>query len=271
VAAHGGELPSDRVLELEREACARADAHAAVSGLLAELVQARGARCEAEVFPCAADTERFLPDPRARAECRAEIGADDGSFVLGFAGSAAGWQRPDALLRLYKLIAERRDDPHLLVLTPDVAEFRDLLARELPLDASWSVRSVRHAGVPAWLNACDATALLRDRDAVNRVASPIKFGESLACGVPVILSRGIGDASALTASEGLGALLSGPELGRPADLHALDGFLAESAQRGAEMARRCRRVAEERWSWSEQVPRWLALHRRLAAASGVGH
>jgi len=271
VAAHGGELPADRVAELEREAFRRSDAHAVVSGLLADVVQARGAKGEAEVFPCAADTERFQPDPEARRTRREQIGASDESFVLGFVGSVAGWQRPDALLRLFRLVAERERDAHLLILTPAVDAFRELLTRELPEDARWTVRSVAHDVVPSWLNACEATALLRDRDEVNRVASPIKFGESLACGVPVLLSRGIGDASSLVASGGLGALFSGPDLREPGDLAALEGFLRESRERGKEMAGRCRRAARERWSWDEQVPRWLALHQRLAAKASVGH
>ena len=271
VASHGGELPADRVEELEREAFRRSDAHAVVSGLLAEVVHARGASGEAEVFPCAADTERFRPDPQARRSRRDQVGASDESFVLGFVGSVAGWQRPDALLRLFQLVAERESDPHLLVLTPAVDAFRELLIRELPEGARWSVRFAPHDEVPSWLNACDATALLRDRDAVNRVASPIKFGESLACGVPVLLTRGIGDASSLVASGGLGALFSGPELAEPGDLAVLDGFLMESRERGEDMAERCRRAARELWSWDEQVLRWLALHRRLAASASVGH
>ena len=131
VAAHGGEYPAHQVAELEREACRRSDAHVAVSGLLAELVSARGARGETEVFPCAADTARFRPDPAARASRRAEIDAAAGDFVLGFVGSTAGWQRPDALLRLFRLVRDRRPEARLLVLTPGVEAFTELLSAEL--------------------------------------------------------------------------------------------------------------------------------------------
>lgn len=270
VAAHGGEAPAERVAEWEREACRRSDASVAVSHALADLVQARGARPPVEVFACAADTRRFRPRPEEGAARRAAAGIPGEAFVTGFLGSDAGWQRPDALLALHRRILARRPDAHLLVLTPAVERFEALLSAGLPPGAGRTVRRVAHDEVPSWLAACDATVLLRDLDAVNAVASPIKFGESLACGVPVLLSEGIGDASPLVRDRGLGAVFSGPELAGEGDDSELERFLGEQAADAAGLAGRCRRAAEELWSWEEQVPRWLALHERLAGGLPMG-
>jgi len=49
--------------------------------------------------------------------------------------------------------------------------------------------------------------LLREKNLVNRVASPIKFGEYLCCGLPLIISRGIGDTEEIIEKFGIGRLL----------------------------------------------------------------
>jgi glycosyltransferase involved in cell wall biosynthesis len=48
---------------------------------------------------------------------------------------------------------------------------------------------------------------MRHDNTVNNVASPVKVGEYLACGLPVILTRGIGDYSDMLPAAGVGMLL----------------------------------------------------------------
>jgi glycosyltransferase involved in cell wall biosynthesis len=48
---------------------------------------------------------------------------------------------------------------------------------------------------------------MRHNTPVNNVASPVKVGEYLACGLPVILTRGIGDYSDMLPAAGVGILL----------------------------------------------------------------
>jgi len=50
--------------------------------------------------------------------------------------------------------------------------------------------------------------LLRKSHPVNYVASPTKFGEYLAAGVPVIATEGIGDTSDLIKNENIGIIIS---------------------------------------------------------------
>ena len=274
VAAFGGEAPSEVVSAREAEACREADAHACVSTVLRDRLHALHG-VQAEVFPCAADTDLFRPDEDARGDLRARLGAGE-RFLLGYVGSAAGWQRPDAVAALHARLRAARPDALLLVLTPDVAEWIAILegaglavdspGRERPGSAA-HVRSVPHAEVPQWMAALDATALLRERDAINRVASPIKFGESLACGVPVLLTAEIGDASGLVAERGLGAVFEDLLLGGARDGAKLEEFLGRQSTDRTALARACRAAAEERWSWHEQLPRWLRLYDRLSGVA----
>lgn len=261
--AHPGAFDPDFIRWLVSQACALSDARVAVSHALARYLRERHGASTRDVFPCAADTRRFRPDESARARGRAALGAG-GDFVLGFVGGLAGWQRPDALGALFLAVRRLRPGARLLVVTPQVEEYRAFLAEAGVPQAAAHVLAASHDEVPGWLACCDATALLRDRDLVNAVASPIKLGESLACGVPVILTEGVGDASGEVARGDLGVVVDDLFLRGASDLERLRAFLATPPALARERAERCRAFALARWSWDEQVPRWLALYRRLA-------
>ena len=274
VRLHGGEFAARRVGQLEAVACRAADAHLAVSAPLRDLLRERHG-VEADVLPSAADTERFRPDPEGGLRVRAALGIGHDAFVLGFVGSAAPWQRPDAVAALFHELRRLRPGARLLVLSPDHATWSEELRRhglecDVPGRAAAGapvlVRRAPHAETPAWYSACDATALLRDDDDVNRVASPIKFGESLACGVPVLMTSRIGDASSLVRALGLGACFESPLLRAPGDAQRLADFLGRLAAGREALRAGCRAAAESRWSWAAQMPLRSQIYRRLAAS-----
>ena len=120
----------------------------------------------------------------------------------------AAWQCGSGTIRLAQIRrAHSRVFFLLLVPKADHAKTRELmrghdlpenvvLLTELPHDQVANVLQRAHAGL-----------LLRRSHPVNRVASPTKFGEYLAAGVPVIMTEGIGDFSDLAAQRGVGIVL----------------------------------------------------------------
>jgi glycosyltransferase involved in cell wall biosynthesis len=70
-----------------------------------------------------------------------------------------------------------------------------------------TVLGVPHHEVPRYLAAGDIGLLLREPSLVNAVASPVKFAEYLAAGLPVVLTEGIGDYSDLAMRNNLGVVL----------------------------------------------------------------
>lgn len=111
----------------------------------------------------------------------------------------------------------------------------------------------RHDEVPLYLQEAHAGLLLRREDPVNQVASPTKFGEYLAAGLPVLLTEGIGDFSALVEDEGLGMIVPSTFLdaGEPGeeDLEKLLNFLRTVAQEREQHRQHCIRYAREHLHW----------------------
>lgn len=191
-----------QVRPVEAEALERSDLRLAVSQALVDhWRQQYGYAGDAHVVvPCTLG-KAHLAEPAAAEDERVRRGFGPDDVVLAYAGSASGWQSfglLDGLLR--PLLAGQPRVKVLFLCPPDpriAALARDFPARVV---TDW----VAPAAVPTVLRSCDAALLLREDSTTNRVASPTKFAEYLACGLPVVISAHIGDFSALVRAHGLG-------------------------------------------------------------------
>jgi hypothetical protein len=69
--------------------------------------------------------------------------------------------------------------------------------------------------VPEYLVSADYGLLIREKSVTNKVASPVKFAEYLACGLPVIISEQLGDYTAFVERSQCGFLSSRIPAGKP--------------------------------------------------------
>jgi glycosyltransferase involved in cell wall biosynthesis len=172
-----------------REAVKSADAMLAVSeSLIAWLDRHVDQRPQAHVVPCCVST--LTSDERTRQSIRSELGVAN-KTVLCYVGTAARYQDIDDGFALFCAMAVSSRGPdlvHVLCLTPDVESVRSSLSRVGIPNGATTVRAVPQSSVAAYLTAADAGFLLRGNTEVNRVSVPVKLGEYLASGVPVVMS-----------------------------------------------------------------------------------
>lgn len=206
------------------------------------------------VVPTCVDTERFRTDPQLRNGRRRELGIDD-RLVVVYCGSLQGWQNPAGLVGA--LLAIQRYEPraHFLALTPDVAAMTAILRNAGVANTACTVRRVAHADVPGYLACGDVALLIRETNPVNVVASPTKFAEYLACGVPVLVSRGIGDTQAIVERYGCGFVYRAG-----ADLAP---FLDRVTREREALASACRLAAVEYYDLETHLDRLLATYQRV--------
>jgi glycosyltransferase involved in cell wall biosynthesis len=159
---------------------------------------------DAVVIPCCYDPILVRRNDMAMERLRADLAVNAvQDFVLVYAGSLSAWNRPDLILAAYRAIRTVHAGTKLLLLTGSVTEARAIFGRETGV----IIRSVAHADIQHYLALADLGLLLRDRGSVNRVASPVKFAEYLACGVPVLVSPGVGDCPGIVERESVGYVL----------------------------------------------------------------
>jgi hypothetical protein len=196
-----------RLLAQDRAVLRSADAVQCVSAALRDRLAAdHGPRAGVRVVPCVADERRFRFDPAAREEVRAARGWRD-RRVLVYCGSMLAWQQPEAVVAFYAGLRTRRPALHLLLLTPDVVAARGLLEAHALDESAVTIHAARHGEVPAFLCAADVALLLREPHPLNAAASPTKFAEYVLTGLPVLVSRGIGDLDGHVSQLELGALV----------------------------------------------------------------
>ena len=114
------------------------------------------------------------------------------------------------------------------------------------------------------LAAADISVLLRENNLVNKVASPIKFAEYLAAGLPVILTDCIGDSGSLAREQKVGFLL--PKL----DLPTYEKTATQVAQTEftPELRQRCNQVAAAVYDWSVIMKTFEEQFEQLHATRG---
>lgn len=140
------------------------------------------------VIPCTVSSaflNEFNSDVISRA--RKEIGFSDGDLVIAYSGSGAAWQSLDSTKRLLEQIMESDKRVKILLMTSSPSRFSS------KYDSRVVKKNVTPDKVRNLLVAADYGILVREDSVTNKVSSPVKFAEYLACGLPVIISNNIGD------------------------------------------------------------------------------
>jgi glycosyltransferase involved in cell wall biosynthesis len=148
-----------------------------------------------------------------------------------------------------------------LFLTPDTGEAR----RAGASDAWAEIRSVSPDEVPVWLRQARASFFFIRPTFAKRTSFPVKLAESLACGLPVVSNRGIGDLDGLIEAEGVGVFVNGyTDQDFAAARRALVQLLADPGTPA-----RCRKMAESRYGLESGVAAYHAFYRNLCGEAAA--
>ena len=201
-------------LEVERAVVPTADAIVAFTAEEKDnLINIYGAHPDrVSIVPCGTDLGLFHPLDRERA--RDELGIDDHTKVLLFAGRLQPFKGTDILLRAAASLADSRD-VRLLVLGGD-ADSADEMTRLRSLSSELGIEEkvafcgiVEHGRMPVFYGAADVCVVPSFHESFGLVAV-----EALACGTPVVASR-VG---------GLATIVRDGETGYLVDEHTPEAF-----------------------------------------------
>jgi len=184
--------------------------------------------------------------------------------LFGYVGSLSEEYLPEEIIAWFAAARRRFPDSRLELVTRSApAPLRAALARHGVPEDCVRLHALAPAQVPAQIPHFDA-ALSFIRPHFAKLAScPTKVGEYLACGVPVIGNRGIGDLDALLGDGGAGCVLAdfAPET-RAQSFDHLQRLWQDPA-----LAARCRALAERHFSLAEGCARYAAAYERLLTAA----
>lgn len=237
--------------DMEAEAVRRAKVVLTRSERAADILLARaGAGTHPSKFHVVGngrDSALFSPaDAFRRKTVRAKLDIAQHAPLLIYAGSLGGQYCLEAMLRLLALVRASRPDSCLLILTPNL-NLVDRAVSSLPELAGFvKALSVPAPSVPWYLACADLGLALRRATFSMQAVAPIKLGEYLLCGVPVVASAGTGDATETLAAD-VAHLLG--DCDSAADLaSAAHWFLDQVLANRAAYRKRCRSFGVKHFS-----------------------
>jgi glycosyltransferase involved in cell wall biosynthesis len=191
------------------EAWARQRAQAIVvlsERLRADFRQEFGVSSPIEVIPCCVDLKAFGFDAADRDAGRRELGIGDEKLFV-YVGKTGPRYLVDETFAFFKQAQERIGQAFLLILSAEDPERFHRIAERQGVDRDdYCVRYASRAKVNKYLSASDAGLAFIRSAPCERGSSPIKIGEYLATGLPVVITVEIGDYSQWIAQHELGAV-----------------------------------------------------------------
>jgi glycosyltransferase involved in cell wall biosynthesis len=186
----------NEVESLEKECVLKSDFRMAVSNKLVDLWKDKYSYYENmhAVIPCTLNSlfESTTINNEIIYKRRKELGYIKEDIVFVYSGSLAGWQSINLMIELIKTVLQKSTSHKILFLS-DLSQEIKFLHIEFPNQVQ--CLKLNPIDLPHYLIACDYGILIREKSVTNQVASPVKFAEYLACGLPVIISNELGDYS----------------------------------------------------------------------------
>jgi glycosyltransferase involved in cell wall biosynthesis len=168
----------------------------------------RGKAPPLRVIPCCVDLARFTFDHQARARNRQALQVGDDVLVFCYTGSIGTWYLPDEMARFVRTFRDRSGRRVcLLWLVNNGQDVAAAASRAAGLaDQEFRLLNVRSADVPGWLSCADVALALIRPSFSKRSSSPTKYAECLAIGLPLLISRDVGDGALVAKEAGAVAL-----------------------------------------------------------------
>ena len=194
--------------DIEAQAVRRADTVLTRSRKAISILQSRAGAgtSEAKFHVVSNGRDKSLFDPGDIADrlgVKKKLGIAADAPLIVYAGSLGPQYCPDSMFRLFSLIRQSRPDSHFLILTgsPE-AMMGSPFVSDQALTSGMTVMRVDANEVPRWLAAADLGLAFREPTFSMQGVAPIKLGEYLLCGVPVVATRGVGDSHFIDSQAG---------------------------------------------------------------------
>ena len=163
-----------------------------------------------EVVPCCADLDFFdfnnyLSNKEKR---RLDLGVGSGDFVLGYVGSIGTWYCLDDMLIFFKVLLSYKPSAKFVFLSPVEPDFIFESANKIGIGKeNIRVKCIDRDLMPEYISIFD-WSIFFIKSGVGKAAScPVKHGELMGMGVPVIANSKVGDIDLIVGEEESGLIV----------------------------------------------------------------
>lgn len=214
-----------------------------------------------EVIPCCVDLGHFIKASEDfQNEFRRELNLED-RFVVAYVGSFGGWYLTDEMVDFFAAARERNPKTFALILTQrDQEKIIEKLLKKGFKDTDFFVKSVSPKQIPKYLGAADVALSFIKACYSKQSSSPTKIPEYLACGLPIISNKGVGDVDELINNDRVGVILD--DFSFQSYSKAFDDVIELKNEQG--FAERSRSSAKNRFELEEVGgAKYRSIYRRI--------
>lgn len=212
------------------------------------------------VIPACVDIEKFRTVVKNN-DLVNKLGLRD-RFVFVYCGSIGTWYMLDEMLEFFKVAKRINPKVFFLILTgfADVVK-QKITQKGFSLD-DFYITYVDYEEIPKWISLANASLSFIVPAYSKKSSCPTKFGETLACGIPVVINAAIGDTDFFVYKYKLGVVLESftPEAFTDA---AKQIFEMTGGNNTSLIQMRCRRFAEEFFGVKMAVEKYFLIYTKV--------
>lgn len=164
-----------------------------------------------KVIPCCADLNHFdgsKVDEKDLEQWRDKLDISPKQFVVSYLGSLGTWYMVDEMFAFFKQLKTKYPNALFLFITPDRKQIIESYATKHQIDEkSLRVIKASRAEVPFIAKLSSISLFFIKPVFSKKASSPVKMGELLALGIPIVANRGVGDVDLIIEDTNCGILV----------------------------------------------------------------
>lgn len=164
-----------------------------------------------DVIPCCADLHHFnreRVDMNQVNNWRQKLNIQTDDFVVSYLGSLGTWYLADEMFKFFERLLKSHPKAKFLLITPDSKLMISEIACKYQIpDTAIVVQQAKRSEVPEMLLLGTISLFFIKPVFSKQASSPVKMGEILAMGIPIIANAGVGDVDAIVNDTHCGILI----------------------------------------------------------------
>lgn len=185
----------------------------------------------------------------------------NGRFTFVYLGSLGSWYMLEEMVDFFNESRACFNNPlFLLINEGNHGMIKDTMLKKKVFHSDYYIKPLPYKHIGEGLNAADISISFIKPVQSKIVSCPTKFGESLACGIPVVINSGIGDTAEIVRKERIGVVVEDFSINAyKKALDELNGLLQEKDN----LRQRCRYAAEKYFSLEDGVEKYMGIYKNL--------
>ena len=215
-----------------------------------------------DVIPCCVDMNLFdatkISVPSIQNK-KMELGLTDSVFVLSYVGSIGTWYLCDEMLQFFSRLLKKIPSAKFLFITPEAKDFVITKARaqNIPIESLVILKATRNE-MPLLLKCCDASIFFIKPSFSKKASSPVKQGEIMSMGIPIICNSKIGDTDLIVRESNAGFIL------KELTDDAFDNMITQSEKLKDLNPTEIRKGAEKFYSLEKGIDAFDKIYKKLS-------